>query len=102
LLDYPAHLIRKFCGGSNDDDEWENIDGRHFIDMPFELQAVDAVLATVCAMLSEETGLLKEKMMGIVEEFRGDSSTTPGDNLQEQLRALKNSINGQRNATNLR
>jgi len=74
-------------------DEWENIDGRHFIDMPFELQAVDAVLATVCAMLSEETGLLKEKMMGIVEEFRGDSSTTPGDNLQEQLRALKNSIN---------
>jgi magnesium transporter len=60
--------------------------------MAFELQAVDAVLATVCAMLSDETHVLREKMVGIHDELRGDSSSSPGDNLQEQLRVLKDSI----------
>ena len=72
------------------DDEWNDIDGRHFIELPFELQAIDALLATVCSMLSEDATYLKQNIQAVIDEFLGSSS--PGDHIQDQLRSLKDSI----------
>jgi len=72
------------------DDEWNDIDGRHFMELPFELRAVDALLSTVSSMLSEDASSLKQNIHAAIEEFLGSSS--PGDHIQDQLRSLKDLI----------
>ena len=56
----------------------------------FEFQAVDAVLATVCNMLSKDASYLKKRIQGIIDEFRRGSA--PGDHAQDRFRVLKDSM----------
>ena len=41
-------------------EEWKEIDDRHYLDMPFELKAVDAVLSCVASLLSDDVGDLRD------------------------------------------
>ena len=77
----------------NIDSEWEEFEGKNWIEMTFELQSVDAVLSCVVKMLSEESLHLRKKIFLVMEEMRGDtSSAVPGDHVQEQLRILKDKV----------
>jgi len=78
---------------SNIYDEWGDIEEMNWIKMSFELQSVDAVLSVVCKMLSEDSSCLRGKVLGVIEELRGDSLTTaPGDHVQERLRIHKDGV----------
>jgi len=75
------------------DDEWTDIKGRDWIEMPFELQSVDAVLSSVCKMLSEEVIDLRFRIVNTMKELRNDTiSSAPGDHVQEKLRILKDGV----------
>lgn len=69
--------------------EWQDIEGMDWIEMPFELQSVDAVLSCVCKMLSDDATLLRDKMVRVMEALRSDSlRAAPGDH----LRLLKDEV----------
>jgi magnesium transporter len=79
--------------GDNMDNEWDEFEGKDWIEMTFELQSVDAVLSSVVKMLSEESLHLRKEIFSVMEELRGDSmSSIPGDHIQEQLRVLKDKV----------
>ena len=72
-------------------DEWHDLEGRAWIDMPFELKAVDAVLHTVAVMLAEDVEILQEAVYDTIDDsLKG--KTGVGDYNQQVLRALKNEI----------
>eukprot|EP00557_Chaetoceros_sp_GSL56_P000833 CAMPEP_0176501270 /NCGR_PEP_ID=MMETSP0200_2-20121128/14066_1 /TAXON_ID=947934 /ORGANISM="Chaetoceros sp., Strain GSL56" /LENGTH=621 /DNA_ID=CAMNT_0017900135 /DNA_START=224 /DNA_END=2089 /DNA_ORIENTATION=+ len=78
---------------NNMDNEWDEFEGKDWIQMTFELQSVDAVLSSVVKMLSEESSQLRNEIFSVMEELRGDSmSSIPGDHIQEQLRVLKDKV----------
>jgi magnesium transporter len=72
-------------------DEWDELAGRDWIEMPFELKAVDAVLHTVSAMLSEDVEILQEAVYDAIDDVVM-SGRAVGDQSQHVLRALKNEI----------
>lgn len=77
----------------NMDDEWDEFEGKDWIEMTFELQSVDAVLSSVIKMLADDSLNLRKKIFNVMEELRGDStSSVPGDHVQEQLRILKDRV----------
>jgi len=79
--------------GDNIDNEWDEFEGKDWIAMTFELQSVDAVLSSVVKMLSDESLYLRKEIFSVMEELRGDStSSIPGDHIQEQLRVLKDKV----------
>mmetsp|Transcript_23077 Transcript_23077/g.50017 ORF Transcript_23077/g.50017 Transcript_23077/m.50017 type:complete len:632 (+) Transcript_23077:333-2228(+) len=74
-------------------EEWDEIDNRIYLDLPFELQAVDAVLSCVSSLLSGDAVELKHKVCIAMAALRGDSrKSTPGDHAQEKLRILKDGV----------
>jgi len=73
-------------------DEWDDLQGREWIDMPFELKAVDAVLHTVSVMLAEDVETLQAAVFEIIEEVLGKGRANAGDRSQQHLRAFKNEI----------
>ena len=85
-------------GTKNDDldidNEWDDIEGMDWIKMSFELQSVDAVLSSVCEMLSSDARNLRDRILFVMEELRGASAktTSPGDHIQEKLRLLKDEV----------
>ena len=76
------------------DNEWEDIEGMDWIKMSFELQSVDAVLSSVCDMLSSDAKHLRDRILSVMEELRGAwaKSSSPGDHIQERLRILKDEV----------
>lgn len=68
--------------------EWEEMEGRDWIDLPFELQCLDAVLGSVAAILANDTAELKITFMGAMNRLLHKGSSH-GD---EILRHMKNSI----------
>lgn len=73
--------------------EWDELQGRKWIKLPFELQCVDSVLSSVVKMLSSDSMSLRKKIFRVMEEMRGDASNNvPGDHVQEQLRILKDNV----------
>lgn len=73
--------------------EWDELQGRKWIKLPFELQCVDSVLSSVMKMLSSDSMSLRKKIFRVMEEMRGDASfNVPGDHVQEQLRILKDNV----------
>ena len=85
-------------GTKNDDydldNEWDDIEGMDWIKMSFELQSVDAVLSSVCDMLSSDARNLRDRILSVMEELRGAwaKSASPGDHIQEKLRILKDEV----------
>ena len=73
-------------------DEWDDLQGRGWIDMPFELKAVDAVLHTVSVMLSEDVATLQDAVYETIEEVVVRGRANVGDRSQQLLRAYKNEI----------
>jgi magnesium transporter len=74
----------------DDDDEWADLQKRAWIDLPFELQSVDAVLHTVCLMLFDESNELEQEASVTMEQLL--HSTTAGGGGDDVLRTLKNDI----------
>mmetsp|Transcript_5775 Transcript_5775/g.16270 ORF Transcript_5775/g.16270 Transcript_5775/m.16270 type:complete len:644 (+) Transcript_5775:165-2096(+) len=75
------------------EEEWDEIENRIYLDLPFELQAVDAVLSCVSSLLSADASELRHKVYIAMAALRGDSrKSTPGDHAQEKLRILKDSV----------
>jgi hypothetical protein len=59
------------ASADNDDtsvnSEWEEMNTRNWIDLPFELQCADAVLSVVCSILSEDAYELQEAALGYID-----------------------------------
>jgi len=81
--------------------EFQEFEDGNWIEMAFELQSVDAVLSSVCKMLSDESLQLRRRIFAVMEEMRGDADSgevnvgtmnMPGDHVQEQLRQLKDKV----------
>ena len=75
------------------DDEWMNIKGRDWIEMPFELQSVDVDLSSVCKILSEEVMDLCFRIVNTLKELCNNTlSSASGDHVQDKLRILKDEV----------
>eukprot|EP00934_Nitzschia_sp_Nitz4_P009107 Nitzschia sp. Nitz4//scaffold58_size112336//46750//48412//NITZ4_004032-RA/size112336-processed-gene-0.190-mRNA-1//1//CDS//3329554986//9097//frame0 len=73
------------------DNEWAELERKEWIDLPFELQSVDAVLSSVSAILAEDVLDLQLEANGIIVDLV-DPNSDVGDHLQEALRTMKNSV----------
>lgn len=51
-----------------DDEEWDEMQGREWIDLPFELQCLDAVLQCVTELLADDTKQLQEAVHHYVQK----------------------------------
>lgn len=77
----------------DDMDEFNELNERKWIDLPFELQCVDAVLQSVVALLAEDVSELQTHAFVIVEDLLDKNhSSSQGDSAQETLRRLKNAV----------
>ena len=76
------------------DNEWDDLEGMDWIEMPFELQCVDAVLSSVIKMLVDDSSNLRVRILSVMEQLRGSESgsAAPGDHTQEKLRLLKDEV----------
>jgi hypothetical protein len=78
----------------DDDDgggEWEEMAGREWTDLPFELQCVDAVLHVVSGILSEDTSELQEAALNYIQRLLRDNGGMDDDPLT-LIRAIKDAI----------
>lgn len=97
-------------------DEWEDIEGKNWIEMPFELQAVDAVLSSASLMLASEACELERVVREATATLRGEkpeqhfgqsswwrswresrwrsgrARPKPGEHAQERLRVQKDRV----------
>lgn len=76
---------------NNEDNEWEEMAGKEWIDLPFELQCVDAVLHTVCGILTEDTSDLQDAALGYIKRLLQDHGGMADDPLT-LIRAVKDAI----------
>lgn len=77
-------------GEDNMDDEWDDFEGMAWIDLTFELQSVDAVLASVNKMLSDDASLLTNKVLDLLKCTSVNNKQ--GDFVQEKLRLVKDEV----------
>ena len=75
-----------------DTDEWDDLKGKEWIDLPFELQSVDAVLHTVSGMLTEEADDLQEYAFGEIEQLLHSTKKITSEHGHDILRYLKSDI----------
>ncbi|KAL7556153.1 hypothetical protein ACA910_006252 [Epithemia clementina (nom. ined.)] len=75
------------------DDEWADLQGREWINLPFELQCADAVLQTVVELLSKETLELEQATVNYIDEIinRNGGVYSREDPLTI-IRAIKDSV----------
>jgi magnesium transporter len=71
--------------------EWAEMEGRNWIDLPFELQSVDAILNSVCSILADNVLDLQLSANKMITELL-DPGADVGDHAQEVLRTMKNSV----------
>jgi magnesium transporter len=74
------------------DDEWADLQGRTWIDMPFELQSVDAVLHTVCSMLMEESHEIDKETSATMELLLSAKNPDTMSRYDDVIRGIKNDI----------
>jgi magnesium transporter len=82
----------KDCDISLENDEWNDLKGKGWINLPFELQSVDAVLHTVSSMLTEEAGNLQEYVYSEMDHLLHASSSVASDQVFDVLRTVKSDI----------
>jgi magnesium transporter len=73
------------------DNEWEELEGKDWIDLPFELQSVDAVLHSVGSILADDVLDLQHAANVMIGELLNPNADV-GDHAQDVLRTMKNSI----------
>jgi len=83
-------------GGETDDDdddsEWMELKQREWIDLPFELQALDAVLLCVCGILSEDTLEVQQAAREYINRLVSSKGTPKSQDPLAILRALKDAV----------
>jgi magnesium transporter len=77
---------------SFEDDEWDDLKGKGWIDLPFELQSVDAVLHTVSVMLTDEANELQEFAYGEIDQLLGSKNSIAAEHGHDILRTVKGDI----------
>ena len=85
-LDRAEHMHDSFV-----EHEWEEMEGKEWIDLPFELQSVDAVLHSVCAVLADDVLDLQLDANAVISDLLSSRSDL-GDHAQEVLRNMKNAL----------
>ena len=83
--------IEEFGDTTENDDEWNDLQGTEWIDLPFELQCTDAVLHTVSAFLSEDTLELQEASADYIRRILRDKTGAKDDPLTV-IRAVKEAV----------
>jgi len=73
--------------------EWDEMQAKKWIHLPFELQSMDAVLHTVCTMLSNEAAELEEEAKVVITTCLLDSNKSSQQG-PDMLRLVKSKING--------
>ena len=73
-------------------DEWDDLKGKGWIDLPFELQSVDAVLHTVSAMLTDEANDLQEYTIKEIEYLLHAGKAVTSEHGHDILRYIKGDI----------
>lgn len=71
--------------------EWDELEGKAWIDLPFELQSVDAVLSCVTEMLADDVVELQSAANAVIVNLL-EQGTNADDHSQEILRQMKNSV----------
>jgi hypothetical protein len=100
-----AAATKGTAGATENDDttvnsEWEEMNTRNWIDLPFELQCADAVLSVVCSILSEDAYELQEAALGYIDsvvtgKFRlGDDPLTGLRHTKDAIREMSSRIKG--------
>ena len=86
--------IEDMTDTGNFDDEWKDFEGMSWIDLPFELQAVDAVLSSVVKMLIDDATNLNNRGLSLLQLDHHNNSNNHQNNnqLQEKLRYLKDEV----------
>jgi len=74
-----------------DDDEWDDMQGKQWAALPFELQSIDAVLHTVVTMLTDEANELQEHSYGAIDQLL-EAQTSIGDHGHDLLRSIKGEL----------
>jgi len=75
--------------------EWDDLQGKEWIQLPFELQCTDAVLQTVVGLLTEDTDELQKATLGYIEEIIGTGRSPAnfhGEDPLTIIRAIKDSV----------
>jgi len=62
-----SHLTESTVSDTEMYPEWEELNAKDWIDLPFELQCADAVLHVVCSILSEDTSKLQDLILDYLE-----------------------------------
>lgn len=78
-------------GEDDDDSEWVEMKRREWIDLPFELQCLDAVLLCVCEILSEDTLDVQQATRDYIQRVVSQTGSNKQDPLSV-LRALKDAV----------
>lgn len=76
-----------FDGEPTEFQEWEEMESRGWVDLPFELQCLDAVLGSVCGILGQDSNELQANSM-----LAMDKLLDQGSGGEEVLRHMKNSV----------
>jgi magnesium transporter len=71
--------------------EWAEMEGNAWIDLPFELQSVDAILNSVCSILAEDILDLQTSANKMITELLNPGADV-GEHAQDILRTMKNSV----------
>lgn len=73
------------------ENEWAEMEGKTWIELPFELQSVDAILNSVCSILADDVLDLQLSANSMITELLNPGADV-GDHAQEVLRTMKNSV----------
>jgi magnesium transporter len=71
--------------------EWDEMEGKSWIDLPFELQSLDAILSCVSSMLADDVLELQYAANAVIVDLL-EPGTHVDDSSQEVLRQMKNSV----------
>lgn len=80
--------------------EWEEMNAKDWIDLPFELQCTDAVLHVVCSILSEDTFDMEQAALEYIDDVLNGKNTLSEDPLagirhaKDALREMGSRIRG--------
>eukprot|EP00523_Entomoneis_sp_CCMP467_P007701 CAMPEP_0168732158 /NCGR_PEP_ID=MMETSP0724-20121128/7631_1 /TAXON_ID=265536 /ORGANISM="Amphiprora sp., Strain CCMP467" /LENGTH=695 /DNA_ID=CAMNT_0008779177 /DNA_START=1965 /DNA_END=4052 /DNA_ORIENTATION=+ len=74
--------------------EWDDLQGKEWIQLPFELQCADAVLHTVTTMLTDDTDELQAVCLDYIEGIIGGKASNEfkGEDPLTIIRAIKDSV----------
>ena len=73
------------------ENEWDELEGKSWIDLPFELQSLDAILSCVSSMLADDVLELQFAANAVIVDLL-EPGTHVDDSSQEVLRQMKNSV----------